>query len=37
MYAQAARGEKSAQQAVADADKQVKAVFDKWRTKGLIG
>ena len=36
MYAQAARGEKSAQQAVADAEQQVNAIFDKWRQKGLI-
>ena len=37
MYAQAARGDKSPQQAVADAEKQIKAIFDKWRQKGLIG
>ena len=36
MYAQAARGDKSPQQAVADAEKQVNAIFDKWRAKGLI-
>ena len=36
MYAQAARGEKSPQQAVADAEQQVTAIFDKWRQKGLI-
>jgi multiple sugar transport system substrate-binding protein len=37
MYAQAARGDKSPAQAVADAAKQVESIFAKWRTKGLIG
>jgi ABC-type glycerol-3-phosphate transport system substrate-binding protein len=37
MYAQAARGDKSPQQAVADAHKQVEQIFAKWRSKGLIG
>ncbi|HEV8561966.1 MAG TPA: extracellular solute-binding protein [Actinophytocola sp.] len=37
MFARAARGEASPQQAVADAEKQVKAVFDKWRAAGLVG
>ena len=37
MYAKAARGEMSPEQAVADAEQQVKAIFDKWRAKGLVG
>jgi multiple sugar transport system substrate-binding protein len=37
MYAQAARGDKSPQQAVADAHAQVEQIFAKWRSKGLIG
>ena len=37
MYAQAARGDKSPAQAVADAAQQVESIFAKWRTKGLIG
>ena len=37
MYAKAVRGEMSPQQAVADAEQQVKAIFDKWRAKGLVG
>lgn len=37
MYAQAARGDKTPQQAVADAAAQVESIFAKWRSKGLIG
>jgi ABC-type glycerol-3-phosphate transport system substrate-binding protein len=37
MFARAARGEASPQQTVADAEKQVKAIFDKWRAAGLVG
>jgi hypothetical protein len=37
MYAKAARGEMSAEDSVADAERQVKAIFDKWRAKGLVG
>ena len=37
MYAKAVRGELSPQQAVADAEQQVKAIFEKWRAKGLVG
>lgn len=37
MFARAARGEASPQQTVAEAEKQVKAVFDKWRAAGLVG
>ena len=37
MFARAARGEASPQQAVADAEAQIKPIFDKWRQRGLIG
>lgn len=37
MFARAARGEASPQQAVKDAAAQVNAVFDKWRAAGLVG
>lgn len=37
MFARAARGEVSPQQSVADAEKQVVAIFDKWRAAGLVG
>lgn len=37
MMAKAARGQLSAQQAVAEAEVQVKAIFDKWRKNGLVG
>ncbi|MGZ4665693.1 MAG: ABC transporter substrate-binding protein [Frankiaceae bacterium] len=37
MYANAARGEKTPEQAVADAEQQVKAIFAKWRARGLVG
>jgi multiple sugar transport system substrate-binding protein len=37
MFAKAARGELSPQQAVADAERQIKPIFDKWRKRGLVG
>jgi len=37
MFAEAARGKKSPQQAVADAEAQMKPVFEKWKRRGLIG
>jgi ABC-type glycerol-3-phosphate transport system substrate-binding protein len=37
MFARAARGEVSAKQAVADADAQIRPIFDKWRQMGLVG
>jgi hypothetical protein len=35
--AQAALGEKTAEEAVADAEAQVEEIFDKWRDLGLVG
>jgi maltose-binding protein MalE len=37
MFAAAARGKKSPQQAVADAEAQMKPIFAKWKKRGLIG
>jgi ABC-type glycerol-3-phosphate transport system substrate-binding protein len=37
MFARVARGEQSAQESVAVAENQVKAVFNKWRRQGLVG
>ena len=37
MFAEAARGKKSPQQAVADAEAQMTPVFEKWKRRGLIG
>jgi maltose-binding protein MalE len=37
MYAGAARGRRSPQEAVAAAESQVTPIYDKWRKKGLIG
>jgi ABC-type glycerol-3-phosphate transport system substrate-binding protein len=37
MFAKAARGELNPQQAVADAERQIKPIFDKWRKRGLVG
>jgi multiple sugar transport system substrate-binding protein len=37
MFAKAARGEMSPEQAVADAERQIKPIFDKWRRRGLVG
>ncbi|MGQ0467576.1 MAG: ABC transporter substrate-binding protein [Sporichthyaceae bacterium] len=36
MFAKAARGELSPADAVADAERQIKPIFDKWRGKGLV-
>jgi multiple sugar transport system substrate-binding protein len=37
MMAKAARGEMTPKDAVADAEQQMKVIFDKWRQQGLIG
>ncbi|TDD22054.1 extracellular solute-binding protein [Kribbella turkmenica] len=37
MFAKAARGELSPEQAVADAERQIRPIFDKWRRRGLVG
>ncbi|MEV0286734.1 MULTISPECIES: extracellular solute-binding protein [unclassified Kribbella] len=37
MFAKAARGELSPEQAVTDAERQIKPIFDKWRQRGLVG
>jgi multiple sugar transport system substrate-binding protein len=37
MFAKAARGERSAKEAVAEAEAQITPIFDSWRRKGLIG
>jgi multiple sugar transport system substrate-binding protein len=37
MMAEAARGEKTPEQAVADAETEINAIFDKWREAGLVG
>jgi ABC-type glycerol-3-phosphate transport system substrate-binding protein len=37
MFARVARGEQSAQESVAVAENQVKAIFNKWRRQGLVG
>jgi ABC-type glycerol-3-phosphate transport system substrate-binding protein len=37
MLAQAARGEKDPDAAVADAESQIQAIFDRWRSQGLVG
>ena len=34
MFARAARGEVTPQQAVADAEAQIRPIFDKWRSRG---
>jgi ABC-type glycerol-3-phosphate transport system substrate-binding protein len=36
MYAKAARGELSPQQSVAQAEKQINAIFQNWRSRGLV-
>jgi ABC-type glycerol-3-phosphate transport system substrate-binding protein len=36
MFARVARGEQSAKDSVAAAETQIKAVFDKWRARGLV-
>jgi len=37
MMAEAARGEKTPEQALADAEVQINDIFDKWRADGLVG
>ena len=37
MMAKAARGELSAKDAVADAESQIRPIFQKWRERGLVG
>jgi multiple sugar transport system substrate-binding protein len=37
MYAKAARGELTPGQAVADAERKIIPIFDKWRRRGLVG
>lgn len=37
MFAMAARGERSPQQAVAEAEAQAKRIFEKWKKRGLVG
>ena len=37
MMAQVAKGEKTAEEAVAEAETQINAVFEKWRGLGLVG
>ncbi len=37
MFAEAARGDKTPAQAVADAETQIAAIFDDWRGRGLVG
>jgi ABC-type glycerol-3-phosphate transport system substrate-binding protein len=37
MFARAVRGEASPEQSVTEADGQVRAIFDKWRARGLVG
>jgi multiple sugar transport system substrate-binding protein len=35
--AAAARGQRKPKEAVADAEQQIKAIFQSWRSKGLVG
>ena len=37
MLAQAARGEKDPEAAVAEAEGQIQRIFDRWRSQGLVG
>jgi multiple sugar transport system substrate-binding protein len=37
MFADAARGKRTPQEAVEQAESQMKAIFEKWRKRGLIG
>jgi ABC-type glycerol-3-phosphate transport system substrate-binding protein len=37
MMARAARGEQTPQESVAQAEQEIKEIFDKWRAEGLIG
>ena len=36
MFANAATGRMTAKEALADAHQQVKKIFEKWRSKGLV-
>lgn len=37
MFARAARGQQTPQQTVGQAEKEIKNIFDKWRSRGLVG
>jgi multiple sugar transport system substrate-binding protein len=37
MFARAARGQATPKQAVTDAEAQIKPIYDKWRSQGLVG
>ena len=37
MFARAARGDVTPKQAVAEAEAQINPIFDKWRSRGLVG
>ncbi len=37
MFAEAARGEKTPEQAVADAEAKIQAIYADWRQRGLVG
>jgi multiple sugar transport system substrate-binding protein len=37
MMARCARGQQSAKDSVAQAEREIKAIFDKWRSRGLVG
>lgn len=37
MFAEAARGQKSPEQAISDAEAQIQAIFGDWRERGLVG
>jgi hypothetical protein len=37
MYARAARGRQSPEESVAEAESQMRPIFEKWRRRGLIG
>ncbi len=37
MMAKAAQGQTSAQQAVAEAEAEIRPIFEKWKGEGLLG
>jgi hypothetical protein len=37
MFAEAAQGTKTPQQALEDAEAQINAIYDDWRGQGLVG
>jgi ABC-type glycerol-3-phosphate transport system substrate-binding protein len=37
MMARAARGQQTAKESVAQAEQEIKAIYDKWRKQGLVG